>query len=53
MAPGAQQGFLQRVLGDGNRLFDRTNTAKPMRLIETRQVGDGLVYYAYEFLRNA
>ncbi|MFE3056212.1 dihydrofolate reductase family protein [Nocardia sp. NPDC059239] len=41
------------VLGDGKRLFDRTTVAKSLRLIETRQIGDGLVYYAYEFLRDA
>jgi dihydrofolate reductase len=41
------------VLGTGVRLFDETSDKKPMRLISTRQVGDDLVFYAYEFVRDA
>jgi len=39
------------VLGTGVRLFGETGGAKPMRLMETRQIGDGLVFQAYEFVR--
>jgi dihydrofolate reductase len=41
------------VLGDGERLFDHISDKKPMRLIDTRKVGDGLVFYAYELVRSA
>jgi dihydrofolate reductase len=41
------------VLGSGVRLFDETSDQKPLRLIDTRKIGDGLVFYAYEFLRHA
>ena len=39
------------VLGTGVRLFDETGDKKPMRLIDTRAVGEGLLFYAYEFVR--
>jgi dihydrofolate reductase len=39
------------VVGTGVRLFREDGARKPLRLTETRQVGDGLVYYAYEFTR--
>jgi dihydrofolate reductase len=39
------------VLGAGQRLFDTTTDKKPMRLIESRTVGDGLAYLVYEFDR--
>jgi dihydrofolate reductase len=39
------------VLGTGARLFDEISDRKPMRLIDTRKLGDGLVFYAYEFVR--
>ncbi|MFF0269887.1 dihydrofolate reductase family protein [Kribbella sp. NPDC004536] len=35
------------VLGTGRRIFDRGT--KGLRLTETRRIGDGLVFYAYEF----
>ena len=41
------------VLGTSARLFDQTSNQKPLRLIDTRKVGDGLVSYAYEFVRDA
>ena len=41
------------VLGAGERLFGQTNNKKPMRLRETRTVGDGLAYLTYEFVRQA
>jgi dihydrofolate reductase len=41
------------VLGDGERLFGETAGKKPMRLVDTRTVGDNLVYLAYTFIRDA
>jgi dihydrofolate reductase len=41
------------VLGDGDRLFARTSDQKPMRLVENRTVGDGLVFLTYELIRGA
>jgi dihydrofolate reductase len=35
------------VLGDGERLFGETTDKKPMHLINTRTVGDGLAYLTY------
>ena len=40
------------VLGTGARLFDGISNTKPARLIDTRVVGEGLVFYAYEFVRD-
>ena len=40
------------VLGTGLRLFDETSDNKPLRLVNTRQIGDGLVFYAYELVRS-
>jgi dihydrofolate reductase len=39
------------VVGAGERLFGETSGTKPLRLLDTRTVGDGLVFYAYEFVR--
>jgi dihydrofolate reductase len=39
------------ALGSGGRLFDETVGKKPMRLLDTRTVGDGLAYIAYELVR--
>ena len=41
------------VLGVGERIFSETSDKKPMRLIDTRTVGDSLAYLAYEFVRDA
>jgi len=41
------------VLGVGERLFTETSDKKPMRLIDTRAVGDSLAYLAYESVRDA
>ena len=41
------------VLGAGERLFGQTKNKKPMRLLETRTVGDGLAYLTYAFVREA
>ncbi len=40
------------VLGAGERLFGETGVKKPMRLLDTRTVGDGLAYFAYELVRD-
>lgn len=41
------------VMGAGNRLFDHTSDAKParpkpLRLVDTRTVGDSLIYLTYQ-----
>ena len=41
------------VLGAGERLFGDTGDKKPMRLVDTRTVGDGLAYLTYELVREA
>jgi dihydrofolate reductase len=41
------------VLGDGERLFGETGDQKPMRLVDTRTVGDGLVCVTYQPVRDA
>ena len=41
------------VLGAGERLFGETSDRKPMRLIHTTTIGDGLVFLTYEFVREA
>jgi dihydrofolate reductase len=41
------------VLGDGERLFGETIGKKPMRLVDTRTIGDGLVFLTYTFIRDA
>jgi dihydrofolate reductase len=41
------------VLGAGERLFGATSAKKPMRLVDTKTIGDGLVFLAYEFVREA
>ena len=40
------------VLGAGIRLFDQINARKPVRLTGTRSVGEGLLFYSYEFDRS-
>jgi dihydrofolate reductase len=39
------------VLGSGERLFGETSDQKPMRLVELRTIGDGLVFLTYERAR--
>jgi dihydrofolate reductase len=39
------------VLGEGERLFGETKI--PMRLVETRTIGDGLAFLTYELVRSA
>jgi dihydrofolate reductase len=41
------------VLGAGERLFGQTSDKKPMRLLDTQTIGDGIAYVTYEFVRGA
>ena len=41
------------VLGAGERLFGETSDKKSIRLLETRTVGESLVYLTYEIVRAA
>jgi dihydrofolate reductase len=41
------------VLGAGKRLFGETSDTKPMRLVNTRVVGDGLAFLTYQPVRHA
>ena len=41
------------VLGAGERLFNGTGGKKPMRLLGTETVGDGLLFVTYELVRSA
>jgi dihydrofolate reductase len=41
------------VLGAGERLFGETSGKKPIRLVGSRTVGDGLVFLTYEIVRDA
>src|SRR5580704_7239639 len=41
------------VLGAGERLFGETSGKKPMRLVDTRTIGDGLAYLTYQLVRGA
>ena len=38
------------VLGNGERFFGETGGKKPMRLVSTQTIGDGLAFLTYEFL---
>jgi dihydrofolate reductase len=40
------------VVGGGLRLFDEISDTKPLHLVNTRKLGDGLVFYTYEFEKN-
>jgi dihydrofolate reductase len=40
------------VLGAGERLFGETTDRTPMRLVDTKAIGDGLVLLAYEFVEE-
>jgi dihydrofolate reductase len=39
------------LLGDGERLFGSTSDLKPMRLVNSQTLGDGLVFVTYELVR--
>ena len=40
------------ALGAGERLFEETSDKQRMRLLDTRTVGDGLAFLAYEVVRK-
>jgi dihydrofolate reductase len=40
------------VLGDGERLFGETSDKKPMRLVDTKSIGDGLLFLTYELIHT-
>jgi dihydrofolate reductase len=40
------------VLGAGERLFGETSDKKPMRLVDTQTLGDGVVILTYEAVRT-
>jgi dihydrofolate reductase len=40
------------VLGGGERFFGKTGIKKPMRLVDTRTIGEGLVFLTYELVQN-
>ncbi|GAA3219715.1 dihydrofolate reductase family protein [Nonomuraea helvata] len=41
------------VVGAGERLFGETSGVKPMHLVDTRTVGDGLALLTYQSVRDA
>jgi dihydrofolate reductase len=41
------------LLGAGERLFGETSDKKPMRLVDTQTVGDGVAILTYERVRDA
>ena len=41
------------VLGGGERLFGETSDKKPMRLVATGTIGDGLAFLTYQPVRDA
>ncbi|HEX4528431.1 MAG TPA: dihydrofolate reductase family protein [Acidimicrobiia bacterium] len=41
------------ALGAGQRLFGETHDRKPMRLVDTRSIGDGLAHLTYELVPHA
>jgi hypothetical protein len=40
------------VLGAGERLFGAVSERRPLRLVRTQTIGDGLVFLTYERARN-
>ena len=40
------------VLGAGERFFGEIGDKKPMRLVDTRTIGDGLAFLTYQFVRD-
>jgi dihydrofolate reductase len=40
------------LLGEGTRLFGGTDDQKPMRLLDTKTIGEGLVSVTYELVRE-
>jgi hypothetical protein len=41
------------VLGAGERLFGQTSGKKPMRLVDTKTIGDGLAFLTHQLIRRA
>jgi dihydrofolate reductase len=41
------------LLGAGERLFGEHSDKKPMRLVDTKTIGDGLAFLTYELVRDA
>ena len=41
------------MLGAGERFFGENSDKKPMRLVDTKTIGDGLVFLTYEFVRES
>jgi dihydrofolate reductase len=41
------------VLGAGERLFGETSDNKPMRLVDTKRIGERLAFLTYELVREA
>jgi dihydrofolate reductase len=41
------------VVGAGERFFGETTENKPMRLVNTQTIGDGLAFLTYKFVRDA
>jgi dihydrofolate reductase len=41
------------VLGAGERLFGETSDKKPVRLVDTQTVGDGLAFLTYQQVRDS
>jgi dihydrofolate reductase len=41
------------VLGAGERLFGQTSGKKPLRLVDTKTIGDGLAFLTYQFAQDA
>src|SRR5207248_3121564 len=41
------------VLGAGERLFGEISDKKPMRLVDSKTIGHGLVFLSYELVREA
>jgi dihydrofolate reductase len=41
------------VLGAGERFFGEASAKRPMRLVDTHTIGDGLVYLCYEVTKGA
>jgi predicted DNA-binding transcriptional regulator YafY/dihydrofolate reductase len=41
------------ILGAGERLFGEISGKKPLRLLDSKTIGDGLAFLSYEFTRGA
>jgi dihydrofolate reductase len=41
------------VLGAGERLFGETSDKTPLRLVDTKTIGEGLAFLTYEVVRDA